>query len=72
LRPATGVAEAGTEIGVSDDEAWPLELVAGVVPVPPAVRADRGAPELGRAAANAGEGGKQASATSAAQAARMT
>jgi hypothetical protein len=65
LRPGAGVGEAGTGIGASEDAAWLLERAAAVVSLLPASRADRIAPEAGGAPAEAGEGGVQASATSA-------
>jgi hypothetical protein len=70
LRPGAVVGEAGTGIGASEEEAWLLERAAAVVSLLPASRAGRSAPEIGGAAAEAGEGGMQATATSATHAAR--
>jgi hypothetical protein len=70
LRPGPGVGEAGTGIGVSEDEAWLLGRAAAVVSLLPASRAGRSAPEIGSAVAGAGEGATQATATSATHPAR--
>jgi hypothetical protein len=70
LRPGVGVGEAGTGIGVSEDVAWLLERAGAVALLLPASRAGRSAPAIGGAAAEAGEGATQATATSAAHPAR--